>query len=130
MVLIHVDGTVHHLFHFRLCRPLHFTNGGPYRQRSKEGGDVGQAGKLKAKGKASGGLRGMLSSARSLGWGKRKGGIGVTEEEEDGRVSEQGCIFGQLGMFHTFAYGIDGNILLVQGSDVWLHLPRVMGAKS
>lgn len=36
-----------------------------------------------------GGLRGMVSSARSLGWGKRKGGGG---DGEDNQASEQGAV--------------------------------------
>jgi len=113
-----------------VVHPIMYTNDGPYRQSSKEGAAGGQAKQLLAKEKGGGGLRGMLSSARSLAWGRRKGGAGVRGEEEDNRVSEQDCLFGQLGELSQVRPGTGGKRGWTQEDDGWHHLPGCMGAES
>lgn len=66
----------------------HSTADGIHWQQSSKAEKSGKTSKKNdqraIEGKGVGGLRGMLSSARSLGWGKRKGGEG-----EDDQVRER-----------------------------------------
>jgi len=112
-----------------VVHPIMYTNDGPYRQSSKEGAAGGQAKQLLAKEKGGGGLRGMLSSARSLAWGRRKGGAGVRGEEEDNRVSEQDCLFGQLGELSQVRPGHRREKVLDAGGRCMTPLTRLYGSR-